>query len=204
MRQSWDERYSTEAYAYGEEPNVYFREILAELPAGKLLLPAEGEGRNAVHAARQGWAVEAFDQSAAGKSKALQLAEKHGVSISYQVGDALEMAYPAETFDAIALIYAHFPADIRAAVHRHLLPSLKVGGVVILEAFSKRHIPLRQANPAVGGPTDIAMLFSEEEIRQEFPAMDIIALTETEIELNEGAYHIGRGSVIRFVGRKLR
>ena len=82
----WNERYSQEEFAYGEEPNQYLKEQLEKLKAGTILFPAEGEGRNAVFAAQLGWDVSAFDISKEGKNKANQLAEKNGISIDYQVG----------------------------------------------------------------------------------------------------------------------
>ncbi|HRP00579.1 MAG TPA: hypothetical protein PLN54_14190, partial [Flavobacteriales bacterium] len=63
MKEFWDERYGAEEYAYGTAPNAWFAEQLKGLMPGSLLLPAEGEGRNAVPAARLGWKVTAFDLS---------------------------------------------------------------------------------------------------------------------------------------------
>jgi len=57
----WDERYSNEAYAYGELPNDYLKEQLEKANVGKILFPADGEGRNGVFAAKLGWDVSAFD-----------------------------------------------------------------------------------------------------------------------------------------------
>jgi len=57
-------------------------------------------------------------------------------------------------------------------------------------------------NPDMGGPKDIESLFSIEEIKADFSNYDIVELEEKEIFLNEGLYHKGYGSVIRFVGRK--
>lgn len=198
----WDERYRTDEYAYGEEPNNYLKEQLEKLPLGTILFPAEGEGRNAVFAARLGWTVSAFDISTEGKRKALQLAEAHKVMIDYQVGELQALQYAAGQFDVLALIYAHFPADIKSLYHKTLDHYLHKGGYIIFEAFSKKHLDYIAQNEKVGGPKDIAMLFSMDEIKSDFANYDIIELTETEIELNEGSFHNGTGSVIRFVGRK--
>ena len=46
------------------------------------------------------------------------------------------------------------------------------------------------------------MLFSIDEIKSDFDNYEIIELEEKEIELKEGLFHNGQGSVIRFVGRK--
>lgn len=198
----WDERYRDSEYAYGEQPNKYLEEQLEKLPVGKILFPAEGEGRNAVFAARQGWQVSAYDISNEGQKKALQLAQRNHVSIDYQVGALQTLNYKEGQFDVIALIFAHFPADIKADLHKELDKYLRKGGTIIFEAFSKRHIEFNAKNEKVGGPRDIASLFSVEEIRNDFHNYEIIELMEKEIELHEGFYHNGRASVIRFVGRK--
>ncbi|KFF21617.1 class I SAM-dependent methyltransferase [Chryseobacterium sp. JM1] len=198
----WNDRYSSEEFAYGTEPNTYLKEQLEKLEPGFILFPAEGEGRNAVFAATKGWKVSAFDISSEGKTKALQLAENRNVSIDYQVGELQNLNYHGEQFDAIALIYAHFPADIKSTIHKALDQYLRKGGLIIFEAFSKSHLDYVLKNEKVGGPKDIGSLFSIEEIKADFSNYDSIELEEKEIELNEGVFHNGTGSVIRFTGRK--
>ncbi|MDC8099664.1 MULTISPECIES: class I SAM-dependent methyltransferase [Chryseobacterium] len=200
--QKWDERYTNEEFVYGTDPNLYLQAQLKQLKPGSILFPADGEGRNSVYAALQGWESSAFDISTEGQKKALQLAEQHRISIDYQVGELSTLGYQEEQFDAIALIYAHFPAEIKSSIHRMLNVYLRKGGFIIFEAFSKNHLDYIARNPNVGGPKDIESLFSIDEIKADFPGYDIVELTETEIELKEGLFHNGTGSVIRFVGRK--
>lgn len=200
--QRWDDRYSSEEFAYGEEPNNYLRDQLEKLNPGSILFPAEGEGRNAIFAAKSGWKVSAFDISEEGKNKALKLADANNVSIDYQVGELETLDFQQEQFDTIALIYAHFPAEIKSAIHRQLDKLLRKNGIIIFEAFSKKHLEYLAINEKVGGPKDIESLFSIEEIKADFPDYEIIELEEKEIELNEGLFHNGTGSVIRFIGKK--
>lgn len=198
----WNDRYRGEEYAYGETPNLFLKEQLGLLTPGRILFPAEGEGRNAVYAAKTGWDVAAFDISEAGKEKAMKLAAANQVSIRYQVGELDTLGYSPESYDAIALIYAHFPAAIKSAMHRSLHTLLRSGGTIIFEAFSKKHLAYNSVNEKIGGPKEIGQLFSVEEIQADFPGYETRILEETEITLNEGLYHIGTGSVIRFVGIK--
>jgi len=198
----WNDRYSNNEFAYGEKPNNYLKEQLEKLGTGSILFPAEGEGRNAVFAAKLGWAVSAFDISAEGKNKAFRLAEANNVTIDYQVGELQTLNYNTEQFDAIGLIYAHFPANIKSTCHKTLDKYLRKDGLIIFEAFSKAHIDYIARNEKVGGPKDIAMLFSIDELRADFANYEIIELAEKEIELSEGLFHNGAASVIRFVGRK--
>lgn len=198
----WNDRYSNDEFAYGEQPNNYLKEQLEKLNVGTILFPAEGEGRNAVFAARLGWTVSAFDISVEGKNKAFRLAETYNVAIDYQVGELHALNYHIGQFDAIALIYAHFPASIKSLYHKTLDKYLRGSGTVIFEAFSKKHIDCIAKNEKMGGPKDIAMLFSIDELKADFENYEIIELAEKEIELSEGSFHNGKGAVIRFVGRK--
>jgi hypothetical protein len=202
MKEFWDQKYGQEAYAYGESPNEFFKKSLEGLTPGKILMPADGEGRNGVYAATLGWQVDAFDLSHEGRRKAEALAGKHNVKINYVVGECAEVSYPKDTFDAIALIYAHFPAAIKSACHRQLMNYLKPGGIIIFEAYSKQQINYQRTNPRAGGPKDVDSLFDLKEIRNDFWDVDFKDLNEEEVELQEGEYHSGKGMVIRFLGRK--
>jgi len=202
MKQMWEERYSEEGFAYGEQANEYFKTKIDQLEAGKLLLPAEGEGRNAVYAASKGWQVHAFDQSENAQKKAHLLAQKHQVNIDYRVENIHHIKYQPENYDALALIYAHFPPEHRENFHRKLGSYLKPGGWVIIEGFSKNNLALSQGQAASNGPKNLGMLFSTEEIASDFDGFDILELEEKNIQLNEGKYHQGEVSVIRLLARK--
>ena len=202
MSQAWDERYKDPEFAYGKEPNLFFKEWLPKFEPGSILMPADGEGRNGVFAAQLGWKVTSFDLSAEGKAKALQLAKENSVTLEYIVGDFEQLKFEKESFDAIGLIYAHFPANMKSLFHQKLHEYLKPGGIILFEAFSKNHLPLVKQNPRVGGPKEIDVLYSKEEILTGFKNYEILLLEEEEILLHEGKYHNGKGAVIRFAGRK--
>ncbi len=201
-KEFWNERYQNSSFAYGKEPNLFFKEQLQKLKTGSILLPADGEGRNGVFAAKVGWNVTATDLSIEGKSKAEKLAEEFEVSLKYVVGDLQDLEFPKESFDAIALIYAHFSSQKISAIHQKLITLLKSGGVIVFEAFSKKNIDFQKVNAKVGGPKDLDMLFSIEQIQKDFPGFEVQILEEREVQLNEGLFHNGTGSVIRFVGKK--
>ena len=201
-KEFWDGRFSGEEYIYGEEPNEYFKEKLLEFLPGEILFAAEGEGRNAVFAAEEAWKVGAFDQSSEAKKKAEKLAKKRGVEIEYKVGKLPDLGYEKEEFDAVALIYAHFPPEIRADYHKRLISYLRRDGLVFFEGFSEKHPAYQQVNPKVGGPKDEALLFSMEEIKKDFGELKFLELYEAEVDLKEGEHHKGLGSVIRFVAQK--
>lgn len=198
----WNDRFGKKEYIYGTEPNEYLKEKLSDLKPGKILFVAEGEGRNSVYAASLGWQVEAFDQSVAGREKALMLAKRKKVALNYKISDAAEINYPDHSFDAMALIYAHFPDSSRRKFHRRVAGFLKPGGVVILEAFSKKQVEKQKINPQAGGPKVLDMLYDLDEVKKDFEGFKMIEATEVPTHLSEGEYHKGEGIVIRIFARK--
>ncbi len=203
IKKFWDHRYRDVEYAYGTEPNVFFKETLDKYNfTGNILLPAEGEGRNAVYAAKKGLDVSAFDISEEGKNKALKLAKDSIVEIEYQVGDFSDLDFKNNQFDVAALIYAHFPPSLISIYHRKVADLIKPSGWILLEGFSKKQLELRKEYPNNGGPGNIEFLFSEDSIAKDFFDFEVVLLEEKIIKSEEGAYHNGMSSVIRFIGRK--
>lgn len=196
-RTPWDERYSSEVYIYGKEPNDFFKSCLDGLAPGKILMPGEGEGRNAVYAALRGWTVTAFDSSAEGRKKAQRLSEERGVKISYGLISYENYDFPPAAFDAIGLFFTHMPSADRKVFHQRLISSLKPGGVLILEGFHKDQLRF-----ASGGPRSIDFLWGEEELLSDFSVLDIRALQVQERVLSEGSFHQGRASVIQLYAYK--
>lgn len=197
MNDFWNKRYSSQEFAYGESPNNFVKQELEKIKPGKIIFPAEGEGRNAVYAATLGWEVSAFDPSIEGKKKAELLAVKHNTQIDYQISTYQDVDYPSEYFDCIVLTFAHMPPLKREEYHKKLTDFLKPGGTLILEGFSKEQIKKN-----TGGPQNIEMLFSPKELQNDFGEFRNLSITESETILDEGPFHQGVASVIRIVGVK--
>jgi 2-polyprenyl-3-methyl-5-hydroxy-6-metoxy-1,4-benzoquinol methylase len=198
MSDFWNSRFGQEEYIYGTEPNSFFKNELARLSPGKILLPAEGEGRNGVHAARSGWEVMAFDPSIEGKKKAHRLAEKYDVNIDYKISSYQDFYADESTYQVIALIFAHMPSELRKYFHSKLVTWLSTGGRIILEAFHKSQLGLNS-----GGPKDLDMLFDLDDLHHDFQNLKIIHSEIKTINLAEGNYHIGKANVVRFVAEKI-
>jgi len=192
----WNQKYDQESFLYGTEPNQFFKDQIAVLKPGRLLLPAEGEGRNAVFAAKLGWDVWAFDNSSKGREKALDLANESKVSIRYDL-ESVEGFHPGEDrFDVVGLFYSHFPSSLRHHFFSKLPEWLNPGGYILLEAFRKDQI-IRSS----GGPKKLEMLYSLDEIRRDFIQLDVELLSAETIELDEGVGHQGLADVVRFIGQ---
>jgi SAM-dependent methyltransferase len=193
----WDERFSGNEYYYGTQPNTFFKEELTKLKAGRILMLGEGEGRNGVYAAQQGWQVDAVDSSTEAKKKALALAKQRNTALNYAVQD-LEMFVPQENmYNAVGLIFIHLPEALRKQIHTRCIAALKPGGRIILEAFAKEQI-----TKTSGGPKNIELLYSTDIIAQDFYSMKAILLVQKIVELKEGEHHSGEAVVVRFVGEK--
>lgn len=199
MNNFWDERYSNKNYVYGTKPNQFFKEQIDKLKLGKILLIGEGEGRNAVNAAKLGWQVDAIDSSSVAQSKALKLAEQNKVSIHYHVTDIHSYNFPPCTYDTLAIIFLHINESAAESeiLYKKLNYTLKKGGKVILELFSKNQLGNKS-----GGPKDISLLCSVEQIQKYFPNLKHEILREENIMLSEGEFHQGEASVIRYIGVK--
>lgn len=197
MKDFWNERYAESEFVYGTEPNKFFADQLELLEPGKIILPAEGEGRNAIYAAQKGWDVQAVDYSKSGKEKALKLASEKGVEIKYDLSDLTEYDFGEEIYGAAAFIYVHLPRSIIKDVYRNVIRSLKPGAKVIVEVYS-----VNQLGRDSGGPKDERVLYTKEKLRELLSGTDIEWMEEIEIDLSEGKYHVGKAMVIRAVAQK--
>jgi SAM-dependent methyltransferase len=189
----WNSRYGEPDYAYGTEPNDYFRKELTGLTPCKLLLPGEGEGRNAVFAAKSGWNVTSVDFSQQAQIKAIKLAKENNVNINYVVSSLEDYKYLENEYDAIAFIFVHFPPEIREKVHQKSVAMLKKGGTILIEAFGKSQIKNQS-----GGPKDISYLYSVKDFKNDFRGLIVGNLSVHQVMLSEGHYHKGIADVIRF------
>lgn len=197
----WDKRYSEEGFAYGTAPNDFLKAEFSKLPkGGKVLCLAEGEGRNAVFLAKQGYDVTAVDQSSVGLEKAHKLAAEQGVKITTVVANLNEYDLGVDAWDGIVSIFAHVPLELRLKLHKQAVAALKENGVFMLEAYTAAHIDM----DGVGGPpaSQIDMFMSLEGLQQELNGLDFIIGAEVEREISEGNYHQGKGAVVQVVACK--
>jgi 2-polyprenyl-3-methyl-5-hydroxy-6-metoxy-1,4-benzoquinol methylase len=203
MKEMWNNRYAEANFVYGKAPNkfVYNNLQLINSPA-KILFAAEGEGRNAVFAASKGHTVSAVDFSEEAKKKAALLANEFDVSLEYQVGNLLEIDYPEKSFDAVVLVFAHFPPQFRQLIHRKLQTYLKAEGVLLLQCFSKNHLEVSKNNTTPSGPQNIELLYSLDLLKEDFNELAFSLATEEIETLDEGPYHQGKASVIKIIGAK--
>lgn len=193
----WDERYSTEEYAYGKAPNNFLEENYNVIPKGKVLSLAEGEGRNAVFLAKQSYSVTAVDASQVGLSKARKLAEENGVSIELVHADLLDFDIGENKWDGILSVFCPLPSALRKELHKKVVAGLKPNGVFLVEAYTPD-----QLNHGTGGGNSADMMTSKESLITELDDLKFIHLVELERNVVEGIYHTGLGAVVQAIALK--
>ena len=196
VQQFWDQRYAENETVYGSGPNKFLKLFIDLHKPGTLLLPAEGEGRNAIYAAGKGWQVDAFDFSEVAREKALFAAKGEHVNIVYDL-KSIESYKAEKKYDAVGLIYTHVSPEIRKSFHEEVCKSIKPGGFLVMEVFSKN-----QVNYESGGPRDESLLYDSASLCEDFRLLDIMTCEEKIIHLDEGPFHQGEAAVIRLTGQK--
>ena len=194
----WDTRYAGDAFMYGTAPNDFLRERVGALPAaGKVLCLAEGEGRNAVFLAEQGFQVTGVDGSRVGLEKAKRLAQQRGVKLETIVADLRDFDLGVARWDAIVSIWCHVPPDLRAALHPKIVAALAPGGVFLLE-----HYHPRQLGYGTGGPPDAKLLVTRADLERDFAGLEVLHAYEGERDVQEGSGHAGKSYVTQFLARR--
>jgi 2-polyprenyl-3-methyl-5-hydroxy-6-metoxy-1,4-benzoquinol methylase len=190
----WDERYASDEYVYGLEPNDFLKANFESIPMGEVLCLAEGEGRNAVFLAQQGYEVTAVDSSARGLEKAQRLASAREVKINTIHADLNDFIIETERWSGIVSIFCHLPPPLRVAVHQQVAGGLKPGGAIILEAYTPD-----QLMHGTGGPPVAEMMMDKESVLNELGKLEFLRLLELEREIHEGQLHNGLAAVVQAI-----
>lgn len=196
---TWNSRFEGDDYLFGTEPNVWLKEHAGVWPpGGRVLCVADGEGRNSVWLAGQGFAVDAFDIAEAGVAKARRLAQQRGAAVNYSVADCEGYAWPQGRCDGVAAIFVQFadPAE-RQRLFARMVASLKPGGTLVLQGYTPK-----QLEYGTGGPPHASHLYTLQMLREAFAGLQILELREYEAEMAEGARHRGRSALIGLVARR--
>jgi SAM-dependent methyltransferase len=195
----WNRRYAGEEFLFGTEPNAWLRAHAAQMPAGgRVLCVADGEGRNSVWLAGQGFQVEAFDISERAVHKARGLARAAGADLRLEVADCDSFAWPEGGYDGVAAIFVQFadPA-LRQRLFDRIVRCLRPGGVLILQGYTPRQLEYK-----TGGPSNLSHLYTPDLLREAFGSLSIVELREYEAEVQEGHGHSGRSALIGLVARR--
>ena len=162
---SWDQRYGGEEFAWKPEPNQFLVAEVVDLPPGRALDVACGEGRNAVWLATHGWQVSGVDFSSVGLAKARRLAREHSVDVQWIEADVVEWIPPGGSFDLVIVFYLHLPSDDRRRVFAHARDALAAGGTLLVVGHDSTNL-----TDGYGGPQDPTVLLSPEQVASDLAA----------------------------------
>ena len=195
----WNKRYLTQDYLFGVEPNDFIRAVTPppSTQTAKAFAPADGEGRNGVYLAKLGYDVTSVDVSNLAVDKANALAEEHGVQINSHVGDIFTFPCDVDHYDLVVISFMHFLPEDHLRFIDLMKTTLKPGGVLVMEGYMLDQMPLTS-----GGPKNPDMLFSRQQIADNFADFNIILLQETRRHLTEGTRHQGEAATLQILAQK--
>lgn len=200
MKEFWNERYAGSKFAYGKKPNEFLAAECHRTKPGRVLCLAEDEGRNASFLASKGFTVTAVDQSKQGLEKTKELGGEIGAEITTIEVDLENFEIEPSSWDGIVSISAHLPPSLRKKVHRQVVGGIKPGGVLILEAYTEKHLEMS----GIGGPpaNQKEMFMSLSELEVEPAGLGFVIAQDTERNFNEGKYHQGLSAVVQIVAER--
>jgi SAM-dependent methyltransferase len=149
----WDARYSEQDALWSGRPNGRLVAEVAGLTPGRALDVGCGEGADAIWLAGEGWTVTAIDISDVALRRAREAADLAGATVEWIRGDALQMAFPAGSFDLVSMQYPALPKAAGEAAVRSLLDAVRPGGLLLavyhdLDDEHREHMKSRGVDPA--------------------------------------------------------
>lgn len=167
-REDWNRRYASVEHLWAAKPNRFLVAEVADLPPGRALDLACGEGQNAIWLATLGWQVTGVDYSDVAIEKARARAEREGAPVDFVCADLVEYMPDPATFDLVLLLYLHIPSGQRVGVHARASAAVAPGGTFLLLGHD-----LTNATDGVGGPSDRDLLYTANVIASELAGLEI-------------------------------
>jgi SAM-dependent methyltransferase len=197
-QQTWNRRFASEHYVFGEAPNAYLQSQAAHLVRGTALAVADGEGRNGVWLAQQGLQVDAFDFSDNAIRKAQALAHSKQQHVNWVCSDWQSFDWKPARYDNVVGIFFQFATpEERTTLFARMLDSLKPGGTLIIQGYTPRQLDFN-----TGGPGKLAHLYDEALMLDAFGELDILDLRTYEAEITEGTGHQGMSGLLGLTARQ--
>ncbi|HSV41572.1 MAG TPA: class I SAM-dependent methyltransferase [Nocardioidaceae bacterium] len=160
---AWDERYAAAPLVWSAEPNQFVAAELADLPPGRALDLACGEGRNAIWLTSLGWQVTGVDFSPVAIDKAQRLSS----AVDWVVADAL--TWTGRGYDLAILAYLQLAAAERRTAVLNAWNALEPGGRLLVVAHDSTNL-----TEGTGGPQDASVLYTAEDVLTDLDAYDVV------------------------------
>lgn len=178
-------------------PNVFLAESAPRIPAGPVLCLAADHGNSALHLASLGHPVVAIDRSPTVLAHLRDMADDRGVEVETIAEDLSHCYIRPGWWSGIVALFAHLPPEVRRIVHRGVVQGLRPGGVFVLEGYSPAQ--LVRGN---GGPQQLELLMSLEDLRRELQGLELLVARERDREMREESAPDRLGSVVQILGRR--
>ena len=127
-RERWNARYASGEYAARTHPSPLLAAWIDRLPRGRALDVACGLGRNAIHLAANGFAVDAMDISRVALARARERARAAGVAVHWIETDLDGLEIERDAYDVI--VVARF---LDRPLIPRLIDALRPGGHVVYD-----------------------------------------------------------------------
>jgi cyclopropane fatty-acyl-phospholipid synthase-like methyltransferase len=195
----WNGRFSSDSYVFGTQPAAFLLANAHHIrPRSRILVPADGEGRNSVYLAGLGHDVVATDIADAGLAKARRLADARGVAVEFRQLDLQGWQWPEAEFDAVVSIFIQFaPPAFRDEIFAGMKRAVRPGGLLLLHGYTPQQLEYK-----TGGPASVEQLYTEDLLRSAFSDCELVRLEAYERELDEGEGHRGRSAIIDLIARR--
>jgi SAM-dependent methyltransferase len=195
----WQSRFGVPEYIFGKAPNAFLKSQARRLTKhGKALSVADGEGRNGVWLAEQGFDVLAIDFSPTALEKSRALAAERGAKLRTELADVTAWHWPENNFDVVAVIFTQFVApEERSAFFKNIKRAPKPGGVLLMQGYRPEQLTYK-----TGGPSNPTQLYTRALLHEAFGDMADLEIREHDSLIGEGTAHVGMSALIDLVAIK--
>lgn len=177
---AWDERYAETERLWSSGPNRFLPDLVHDLPTGRALDVACGEGRNAIWLAQEGWSVVGVDFSITAVERAWDAARMFECACEFYVADLREWEPPGD-FDLVAEFYLHAPKPDLTTIRRRVAGALRQGGRYVVVGHAVSNLGRGQ-----GGPQDESLLHTVESVLSDLSGLEAETALEVERPMESG------------------
>ncbi len=199
----YENSYSTAPDYFGQEPSRWVDKYIPEGGKLRILDVGSGQGRNALHLARQGHQVTAVDSSRTATRALYETAENEGLPIQVACKDISQYPLNGQSYDVVLTIsvLCHLDPGVIEEVAARMTEALCPGGLLVAEEFTPDDPGARDGETASEFAPLVKNYFSPENLKQLFSPLDPVhCQTHSVTDTTHGEQH--KHSLIRYVGRR--